>query len=1665
MIDIDHSHDLIDFSDHSQVQSENHSNKPINDIKRSQSTASPTPQEREYRSQNNRSHSNEPFYNNMLKFPRPRVLEINDFPDLDLHQPFLFRKMVCQSIYPPKNSPMDAYLDQTIKHSKDMLKIKSSVIKLHNIKGNNLYFSDILLNDDPTVIKSLVDTGCENSMLHSSIAKKLNLEIQPLNLILETATGSSNTAIRGYAKIQFHFILPDNSKITFYTYIIVSDQLNGLQCILGAEFLFNPNYVHSLNGSYILVHHKKQLVKVPIFRGIKNTSSNTISFSNSTSGKENDVIIETLTLTENQTVSDVSNITKGPKNPQANNLSKDPGSTATDHPPSLPPHPVSTTLHNIHHQSVCNFSSYNIEQDIENETLPPASELFDDNYELKFELLDKTFTVSDADLSECPIYHLAKLKNLLNDFQDRFSTSKLDIETTDLYSASLPTFEGKKVTQNVRRLPSNKYQFAMKAIKQLESAGIVRESDSSWRSNVVMVPKPISNSDLRQNTKAEKLTGQHNNSELFRICLDFKEVNSILDFPQQTQFTTIDRFLQKLKNKVVCSLDISSAFFIIPINEEDRYKTAFWINENSYEFNSLVMGLKSSPYHLNKFLAIAFSANTYAELINLLPIDERNLLPPSFEEFIMNYFDDFFIFADNYESLFVCLKIVLMAARKAKIKFSSEKSSFFTTKIKILGYSFDTKEVVLTMDKLKASAILNMKKPASLYELHSRLASLQYNSSFLPYLKHILYPLHFLLRKKQFTWSAIEETAWQQAKALATLNLRLTIPSEDEELVLYTDASKIACSAALFTVRNEKLQLVSVSSKYFSVTDLNKNSYMLEAISLAYALKVFAPYLLNCTNKVKIFTDARSLIYAKRMCTHSILLNSTLNYLTNFVSLINVEIYHIPGSVNVLADILSRAIADNLNCNLSRDHPISKIWAQHLPKIPDNLKISHETLYEFLTTTLKPEPQDIYDRKQRKLMEPKTLQSAFDLSKDITPEEQYYQSMMLLEQWNADYLSHENQPNTAHIYASKLKVDTEKQRLCLEKIQQIMDDIYEDIKGTPLFKQIQKNLIEASKRYLYVTQKPLTVESVDNFRRANDDLLVSLNQAEIESVKNHMKNETKKNLLTQFNNIKLFNIATSENLTSITALENSSKNPYSENRPTVFYRLKPEAIFKPKLCDLSNGLDLPFQSDIHLQPFETKKIDLMIQIQMPKNYCALLINKSSARTKFDIAVTLGLIDYAYTSFIQIVIQNMSDFARIIPAGTAVSQLLIIKSKIPNFVNFWNNPEEIRGSYGSTNNNFEIIDKNHVKSNNVTFSTNFLEISDQPNPYFLYFTEMKPQKVNLDHTLQINLLGPSYQTTSQFYNLQIFENSLMPRNTDNYSEKLPEIPEKIEEETEFFDTKSQTSIPPHLDEKTLSALLASDILDHKKLSVNSLIYFQTNDPVISVIKDQLLGQHSYKSFALRKNIVCKLFANPTALAPFVIYLPSVLLAPTIWYIHKHFLHCSKTQTFKEFALHYYHPNAKKYINQICNACLICKTARNPDIKNTPVGNTRSHHPTAPRQIISMDILYFPKSSKGYTHGLILYDIFSMYISFFPLKNKSSSQIATALRSFISLQGVPETILSDNDPSFKDEVSQLFSQFNIKHITSFPYSQRENTVESQVRRFKNAYRAAMIGRAHV
>lgn len=109
---------------------------------------------------------------------------------------------------------------------------------------------------------------------------------------------------------------------------------------------------------------------------------------------------------------------------------------------------------------------------------------------------------------------------------------------------------------------------------------------------------------------------------------------------------------------------------------------------------------------------------------------------------------------------------------------------------------------------------------------------------------------------------------------------------------------------------------------------------------------------------------------------------------------------------------------------------------------------------------------------------------------------------------------------------------------------------------------------------------------------------------------------------------------------------------------------------------------------------------------------------------------------------------------------------------------------------------------------------------------------------------------------------------------------------------------------------------------------------------------------------------------------------------------------------------------------------------------------------------MDVLYLPTSSKGYKYGLIISDLYSLYISFFPMKTKGSAEVARNLRSYFSAHCPPKTVYSDNDPCFRGDVETLFRLYRVQHLTSYPFTQRQNYVESQVRIFKNAYRAAIL-----
>ena len=105
------------------------------------------------------------------------------------------------------------------------------------------------------------------------------------------------------------------------------------------------------------------------------------------------------------------------------------------------------------------------------------------------------------------------------------------------------------------------------------------------------------------------------------------------------------------------------------------------------------------------------------------------MLPPSFEEFLEVFFDNSLVFSEmRYVEHYVMVTTVFEALKRANLKISSKKTKIGVTKFTILGLKINTREAETFLNYNKASSILTWPRPASLFEVQSRL----YFSKYLP---------------------------------------------------------------------------------------------------------------------------------------------------------------------------------------------------------------------------------------------------------------------------------------------------------------------------------------------------------------------------------------------------------------------------------------------------------------------------------------------------------------------------------------------------------------------------------------------------------------------------------------------------------------------------------------------------------------------------------------------------------------------------------------------------------------------------------------------------------------------------------------------------------------------------------------------------------------------
>ena len=105
---------------------------------------------------------------------------------------------------------------------------------------------------------------------------------------------------------------------------------------------------------------------------------------------------------------------------------------------------------------------------------------------------------------------------------------------------------------------------------------------------------------------------------------------------------------------------------------------------------------------------------------------------------------------------------------------------------------------------------------------------------------------------------------------------------------------------------------------------------------------------------------------------------------------------------------------------------------------------------------------------------------------------------------------------------------------------------------------------------------------------------------------------------------------------------------------------------------------------------------------------------------------------------------------------------------------------------------------------------------------------------------------------------------------------------------------------------------------------------------------------------------------------------------------------------------------------------------------------------PWQIVAMDLF-----QVGRLHYMLVVDYDSKYPKVRKLKDFSSQEIINLTKQIFGEQGIPERLISDNDPHYSSTLFKQFSQeWGFKHNTSSRYPQSNGLAEHCVQAIKSA-----------
>ena len=373
-----------------------------------------------------------------------------------------------------------------------------------------------------------------------------------------------------------------------------------------------------------------------------------------------------------------------------------------------------------------------------------------------------TTTDNSENLKNDTVYgeHLSPLQrdrisSLISNFVDIFAPNPKKPTLVKNMEHRIITTETQPVNRKPYRIPHAWHSEIDTQISEMLQNDIIRHSSSPWNAPVILVKKKDGS---------------------MRFVCDFRGLNDVTkkdSYPLPHIRDVIDKMYGA---RYWTTLDAASAYWSMPLAEDDKEKTAFSLPRGKYEFNVTPFGLCNAGASYQRMMDITLSG---------LPTDR-----------VLAYMDDVVIFSKTFEEHLTDIEHLFQRLRSSGVSLKLSKCVFASDKVDFLGFELSP-EGIKPQARL-TEAIHTYKQPSSKKELKAFLGLAGFYRAFIPNFAHISQPLNALTSEHSvYHWSEDCERAFNQLKSKLLSKPILQFPDLSQPFTLEVDASDQAVGGVL----------------------------------------------------------------------------------------------------------------------------------------------------------------------------------------------------------------------------------------------------------------------------------------------------------------------------------------------------------------------------------------------------------------------------------------------------------------------------------------------------------------------------------------------------------------------------------------------------------------------------------------------------------------------------------------------------------------------------------------------------------------------------------------------------------------------------------------------------------------------------------------------------